>query len=740
VAFFLISSNREVNVKPIDKLKLRPMTAYSEKGLTFDTKPTKHPVRTSNRRKPVRIKDVHQKRIEAMQSLNEELARNHTFFEFFKTASLATYKDEARGLSFAIWYDADKKALAEYLSRHVRSQYYSIKKDKRDKIITLLQDFITDRNRLFFATEVNYQEINTTLIRGNLTQDFLFALIEEELPRQLAGEFKECIRTIIRAITIIQYSCIQKARSKWNFINRLISRKNRQLNIDKLLSHFDEKTFRKSVLKLVEKKLDNGSVRSSFARWTFEHIKERSTNRSSHDVDGFLRDDFPLLIEIAMSIMYYDNQVLDNKGDVSKLEEIKENLIARTFLKDWCFEYVEHKLIKPEQQQLVGRHLRKIFSSVDVGQHLDKTWNTLEVFENNNFYYDGLSERLFKSLWPDEQHVAWPFMRDWIKKMRLWVDYTFLLEAFENIRRENWSKSHYLNLYLDRIFLTNSALFLSIVELNCELTGYFGDQRNRLSALAVGYGMSLQIVNDYADFIPVPWHYKRENETVEKKASDVYKDLLNRTISLPLIVHFGRKNKNRLIYRLAKSRPEKITRIQRFNLQKELYQSEALKTCVQITQQMVRIYNKDEAFRLDRLCAASMFLRDLPSICFFNRYNKERHIIEANFRILEKVSDYCWNLVHTLGEQWKASKIFVKQSWKSLAHITIFYIKNPKNILVQNGLLQRTIKEGIVILILEKLKQAFSVLDSVSSGYSWCTRVISTMYLGVLGFFYRRPI
>ncbi|MEZ4990687.1 MAG: hypothetical protein R2824_09755 [Saprospiraceae bacterium] len=592
---------------------------------------TKH----HNQSKPIKIKDVHHKRILAMRSLNHRLFKH---IGFFKSLGLNKYKALARSLDFDLWFHAREESIKDYLEKNLgKATLAKVDPDFKEKLVYLLREVIVDRNRIYKATSIDYQEINIALIRGNLTQDFLFSYIDDQLTEDLATEFKVPVGLLFKAISIIQYSLILEEQRSPNYLSHLLESPKPQVVIDQLVDHFKSSNFKASVLKLVHKKLKKESVRSSFAAWTFKHLSHQTTSRVDPKLDIFMREDFPFLIEIAMCIMYYDNQIIDIKGKVNRLSEIKKNLVARSMLKDWCFEYMEAKLERTEHRQMVTKALRKIFSSVDVGQHLDKSWNTFATYDDDHFFYNGLSKKLFKNLWQNVEHPAWDFMRDWIMNMRQWMDYSIFQEAFNDIRKENRTKSHYLNLYLDRIFLTNSALFKSIVELSSEITGYRGEEKDKLSIMATGYGMALQIVNDHADFISIPWYSNRKNGTVEKGTSDIYNDILNKTMSLPLIIHAGRNDKESMVHRLIRLKRSKLNRIQRFKLQKELFLSKTLQTSVEASQRMVRIFNKK--YKLRKNTEASLFLRDLPSICFYNKYNTERSIIEQQFMLLEEFKD-----------------------------------------------------------------------------------------------------
>lgn len=219
----------------------------------------------------------------------------------------------------------------------------------------------------------------------------------------------------------------------------------------------------------------------------------------------------PFIFELIISIQYLHNQVLDQKAEVNTPEKVNQNLLHANLLKDLLYDYIDREF-SGITADLIRQYTRKAFQLVDLGQYLEKRWNTIEHFEAS---VDIPDYRLSADI---EQQIDLSPINPFIDHIR------------KVIPRTHWE---FADLYLKRIYLTCAALFVLATDLLLALTKTKGKVAIQARAFAVSYGMMRQLVNDNADLIPSQF----ELTTNAKNVEDAFSDVKNGNVTLPILLH-----------------------------------------------------------------------------------------------------------------------------------------------------------------------------------------------------------
>lgn len=269
-----------------------------------------------------------------------------------------------------------------------------------------------------------------------------------------------------------------------------------------------DRTLAPAFFKILESKVDGRSLRAYYCFKLYEFLKGRSA--VTHDASFFVKK-LPFILEVIISIQYYHNQILDGKGGVITHSAINDNLILANLLKDHLYRYIDESV--PENyRKLLAEQVRSIFECVDIGQYIEKHYNTYEAF---------ISQEV-----PDE-------LQNKINKL---VKKTYIDEVAKTItnvytiRKENIS---YLRTYLQRIYLTNAILFIKTADLVSDLLEVDKRLKNKMERFVAHFGLMQQIVNDNCDFVPSRYN----NGTKAKSNKDALCDLKNKCITLPTLIH-----------------------------------------------------------------------------------------------------------------------------------------------------------------------------------------------------------
>lgn len=277
----------------------------------------------------------------------------------------------------------------------------------------------------------------------------------------------------------------------------------------KKLSLTEEKDF----FEILYNKVHGKPLRAKFIYLMALYLADRAQGNAK---TVFLERQLPFILEAIISIQYYHNQILDQKGGVKTFQDINRNLIIVNLLKEQLYRYLEG-VDAPDTSAVVGR-VRQIFEYVDVGQYMDKHHNTYEALQ--------------------KQHFDHPFKTEAISNF---VDEGCIQQVLKLIQEvHSIENAHlpFLSLYLRRIYLSNCALFRLSTELVADVLQVDETTRLQASRFATLFGMVQQIVNDNCDLVPS----KFRESTVEKGCEDAFSDLRNGTITLPLLIHLNRSS------------------------------------------------------------------------------------------------------------------------------------------------------------------------------------------------------
>ena len=294
----------------------------------------------------------------------------------------------------------------------------------------------------------------------------------------------------------------------------------KQLNEE--LSGFKGKAYSSLPFALLEKRLSSSCVRSYFMRKVYEYFAIEGYTYKE-DIRLFTIH-LPFVWEVIIIIQYLQNQVYDGKSGVYHPKDIRNNVIVADKLKDLLYAYIEDYIPADTViKSYLKKYAQKIFIHVNDGQAFESVYNSYRAFENHTFFQPKFQE--IKEHIPTE-----------IQKL-LSVFSPITQDAKQHLQPDKWD---YLDMYLYRIFLTNSSLFV----LGAELIGILlGAQQSKVDAVckfAAGYSLSLQIVNDNADFIFRVLGKEGElAKPLGKLPQDILNDIRNKIITLPLLFHLG---------------------------------------------------------------------------------------------------------------------------------------------------------------------------------------------------------
>ncbi len=270
---------------------------------------------------------------------------------------------------------------------------------------------------------------------------------------------------------------------------------------------------------LLNKKVNSLPLRGYFSKKLLDYIREEYPKL---EISPALIDLFPgklpFVVEVVITIQYYHNQILDGKGGVLSSDRIKQNLLLSNLLKDQLYSYIDARFQR-EQAILVADYVRKMFKYTDIGQLIEKTYNTYKAYNDTKDFtlpYGGA--------------INTAISQDCID---------FLLS--HAARHSEPGNDSFLRLYFIRIYLVSAMLFKLTAQLIKDLIGL--EERNQLRGFDIEmfseyYGVMLQLVNDNCDWIPSKYQHK----TVAKNYSDSFCDLRNKNVTFPLFIYLQRSS------------------------------------------------------------------------------------------------------------------------------------------------------------------------------------------------------
>ncbi len=404
------------------------------------------------------------------------------------------------------------------------------------------------------------------------------------------------------------------------------SAKNIEQELEKLMCLGQEKT----VFQPLVKRINGTPVRAYFVHKIYEEIKtthKRGRFGLPHRIDeSFFVKQLPLLFEGVIAVQYLHNQILDQKCGVQSHQKINANLLQANLLKDYLYEYIA-TYVPASIERKVSACLRRIFRYVDIGQQLEKEWNTHARFVRH--------EAIPESILPVE-------LEQFIEMSEL---APLRMALQKELPRDYWE---FLDLYLKRIYLTCGALFILAVDLITELLATPEETRLRLRRFAISYGMMRQVINDNADVVPSSLGLA----THSKFPEDAFSDLRNRNITLPLMLHLA-QHPNGQIGQWLSSDETMLSPQQELAFSEELQQSFAIYQSIQFGKLLARMSLQ----HLSAQNTPALMLADSCNIAEWNKFLSPL-IKTPQYRLYRKSSAYrrCKRTIRRLGRKHEASK------------------------------------------------------------------------------------
>ena len=269
-----------------------------------------------------------------------------------------------------------------------------------------------------------------------------------------------------------------------------------------------------AVFSLLQKRMRKPGIRSYFLLKVFDYVSQCAHREGivlPHNPDPALFErTIPFVAETLISVQYYFNQILDQKGSIITQDRINNTLISGNLLRSFLEHYIQSRVLDPELVHKLQGCVSRILEIVDIAQYMDKNWGNYYTFRTGVPNDTTLRKDL-------EQYCAQaPLDRVWA-----------LMQSY-GMKDEH---RDFAQLYLKRAWLANAPLFMLLSELIMDFMGYNGRERENIVQYASEYGLLVQLANDTNDLLPP--------ETVDKQHQDSFSDLKNGTISLPYLFYFN---------------------------------------------------------------------------------------------------------------------------------------------------------------------------------------------------------
>lgn len=277
-----------------------------------------------------------------------------------------------------------------------------------------------------------------------------------------------------------------------------------------LLSRADNESL--PLFQILHNKVYGNPLRGRFAYALYHWLTQHGAPKRQLPPE-FFEQQLPFILEVIISVQYYHNQILDRKGGVTTHAAINDNLIMGNLLKDQLYRYIEHTALDEAGRVELRKSVRAIFEYVDIGQYIEKSCNTFEAYRSGQWSH--------------------PF--DY--QLDAFIDGECLQEVIDIVQRVHpIERQDYLRIYLQRIYLTNAALFKITARLIAGLLEVEPEAKNQVVKFATLFGIMQQVVNDNSDWLPSRF----QESTVEKGCSDVFCDIDNKIVTLPAAIHLER--------------------------------------------------------------------------------------------------------------------------------------------------------------------------------------------------------
>ncbi len=273
---------------------------------------------------------------------------------------------------------------------------------------------------------------------------------------------------------------------------------------------------------LLKKRFEKRCLRGYFAWQTAVYLNEKKSGELP-----FLQQ-LPFVLEVTMTILYYQNHLLDSKHGAMNPKHARRTQTDYFRLLQHLHQYI-CAVFPDEDAARITASIDRILALVNEGQRLEVDFNTYESYL-----------QLKTKRRPVFSRAAQQIMN-----MKIIDRYeSMILELLPRAGK----KAHFLRIYLERIYLTNAAFYVETVRLIGDLLGKNNPELLKpLEEFAAGFGILKQIINDTADFVPAAF----TKGTSTKMPEDVFNDLQNKIITLPLF-HYLTTKKRGLVFNVLK--------------------------------------------------------------------------------------------------------------------------------------------------------------------------------------------
>ena len=344
--------------------------------------------------------------------------------------------------------------------------------------------------------------------------------------------------------------------------------------------------------RLLQSKVDSLPLRGYFSKKLFDYAVEAFNLNVYKEQEQLFTKTLPFILEVVITIQYYHNQILDGKGGIKTKGAIKQHLLKSNLLKDLLYTYIEKRL--PNQiQPIVFGCVRKVFKFTDIGQYIEKGFNTYDAYcfeERFDVPFEGAINTFI-------HHSCISFLMN---------EHTKACKALNPNKK-------YLEWYFKRIYLVSASLFQLFTTTLFELLGISDDQKTakNLSLFASYYGVMLQLVNDNCDWVPSVYQHR----TVAKNYEDTFSDLRNRNITYPAYLYLSAGNHGIISQFLASDERNISADLQSLFFQ-EIVDVGVMKTAIQMGKRL----GQEALSFLDSQNTYWEIFEDMVKISSFNRY------------------------------------------------------------------------------------------------------------------------
>ncbi|MFN0216540.1 MAG: hypothetical protein ACKVT2_19945 [Saprospiraceae bacterium] len=263
---------------------------------------------------------------------------------------------------------------------------------------------------------------------------------------------------------------------------------------------------------LTSKKISGLPLRGYFFRNLFDMVQAISPSKDESKKLLFSTQ-LPFIAETLITIQYYSNQILDNKGGVVTKSRIDENLNSKENLEPALYDYIWQRVfLKDEERCDLLRGVNQILRLGAIGQVMEDKYTT----------YDSWVSSI-------EQKVLSEGIENYFDREIL----DFLEETISEYVSIQEDHRYFLRTYLVKIYLRNAPLFEILTQYVVKHSELDKHDQTRLRKFAILVGLLLPIVNDINDLVPS----NRKLSTEQKTNNDAFADLRNNTLTLPMIIH-----------------------------------------------------------------------------------------------------------------------------------------------------------------------------------------------------------